>query len=434
MKTTLAVIFGGKSTEHDISILSAMQVVENLDKSKYEILPIYITKTGEWLYGEKLKDINTFKNFSKKGLKKVFILPCSDYLFESKLFGIRKFKKIDCVMPILHGMNGEDGSVQGLLELANIPYTCCGIMASSIGMSKLAQKQFFEAISIPVVPYFKVTKQEFDKLKQKTHIDKNNFPVVVKPNRLGSSIGITLCKNNKQLSKALQLGFKFDDICLVEKAIKQIKEINLSVLGYKDDIDFSVTEEPIKSHGILSFTDKYCSNKKGCKLKLSPQKIGKTEKKLESNKKGMQNLDRIVPAKIDNVTKKFLYDYAKIIFEEMECKGVIRIDFIYDKKTKKLYVNEVNTIPGSLAYYLWEYKGISFSEQLDKLVEIAYKDYKEKNSKTFVFVGNVLKWIFWKIIVVMWKILEHLFENCWQEKNIMLLLNYGNEYRNWNCF
>lgn len=391
MKKNLAVIFGGKSTEHDISILSAMQVIENLDKQKYEILPIYITKTNEWFYGEKLLHIDSFRNFNKKKLKKVVILPCSDYLFVKGVFGFEKFKKIDCVMPIMHGMNGEDGSLQGLLELSNIPYTSCGIMASSIGMSKLAQKQFFEAIDVPVIPYIKVTKMEFEKLKHKTHMDKDKFPMVVKPNRLGSSIGITLCKNNKQLSKALELGFKFDDICVVEKAIKNLKEINLSVMGYKEDIDFSVTEEPIKSHGILSFSDKYCANKKGGKLKLSPQGVGQVHKKLGTKQNGMQNLDRIVPAKIDGVTQKLLYDYAKSIFENMECKGVIRIDYIFDKKTKKLCVNEVNTIPGSLGYYLWEYKGISFKQELDKMVEIAYKEHKDKNAKTFVFDSNVLK-------------------------------------------
>ena len=162
-------------------------------------------------------------------------------------------------------------------------------------------------------------------------------------------------------------------------------------MGYKDDINFSVTEEPIKSHGILSFSDKYCANKKGGKLKLSPQSVEQMPKKLGTKQNGMQNIDRIVPAKIDGMTQKFLYDYAKSIFENMECKGVIRIDFIFDKKAKKLYVNEVNTIPGSLGYYLWEYKGMSFSEELDKMVEIAYKEHKDKNAKAFVFDSNVLK-------------------------------------------
>ena len=391
MKKNLAVIFGGKSTEHDISILSAMQVIENLDNQKYEILPIYITKKGEWLYGKNLVDIEFFKNFSKKGLKKVAILPCCDYLFIKKMFGFKKFKKLDCVMPIMHGINGEDGSLQGLLELSNIPYTSCGIMASSIGMSKLAQKQFFEALDIPVVPYLKMTQLEFDKLKHKTHLDKSKFPVIVKPNRLGSSIGISLCKNNRQLSKALELGFKFDKICVVEKAIKNLKEINLSVMGYNEDVTFSITEEPIKSHEILSFSDKYCKNKKCGKLKLTPQNVKPKTKILGTKQNGMQNLDRIVPAKIDDVTQKLLYNYAKTIFENMECKGVIRIDYIFDKSSKKLFVNEVNTIPGSLGYYLWEYMGISFKQELDKLVEIAQMEHSEKNKKTFIFESNVIK-------------------------------------------
>lgn len=398
MKKNIMVIFGGKSTEHDISILSAMQVFEALDNAKYEIYPIYITKNSKWFYGEKLSKLETFKNFSTKNLSEVAILPSSDMLFVKKLGMFKPFRKIDCAFIIMHGMNGEDGTLQGLLELANIPYTSSGVLASSVGIDKHIQKIMFEKLGVPVVPYFALTKYEYLKLNKKVKLENFVFPVVVKPNRLGSSIGISLCKNHKELKNALDLAFKFDDTVVVEKAVKKIKEVNISVLGYKDDILLSTTEEPITSHDLLTFNDKYLGNGK-----VKGEKREATKKcantiavpngskvKTSGVKNGMQSLSRIVPANVDNKTKVLVYNYAKTIFKGLNCKGVIRIDFMFDETKKVLYVNEVNTIPGSLAFYLWEYKGISFKAELDKIIEIALEEHKDKNSKTFVFESKVL--------------------------------------------
>lgn len=395
MKKNIMVIFGGKSTEHDISILSSLQAIDAFDKQKYDIYPVYITKQSRWLYGEKLKKIETFRNFNYKNLKQVAILPCSDMLFIKKFGKFVPYKKIDCAFIIMHGMNGEDGTLQGLLELSNIPYSSSGILASSVGLDKIAQKQMFESLKIPIVPYLTMSKTEYEKLGKKIKLDGMSFPVVVKPNRLGSSIGISFCKNNKQLFKALELAFKFDDFVVIEKAIKKLKEINISVLGYKDDIKLSVTEQPLTNHELLTFTDKYCSGKNGGKIKKAPQKMECDCEEEKSNlsggiKNGMQSLSRIVPAKIDTETNNLVQKYAKEIFIGLKCKGVIRIDFMYDETKKVLYVNEINTIPGSLAYYLWEYKGISFSDELDYIVDIALEEHKEKNKNTFVFNGNVI--------------------------------------------
>lgn len=381
------IIFGGKSTEHDISILSAVQTMEAIDKQKYEIFPIYITKNSKWLYGTKLSNLTTFKNLDFKNLKEVAILPNSDMLFIKKMGGYKPFKKIDCAFIIMHGMNGEDGSMQGLMELSNIPYSSSGILASSIGIDKTMQKQMFENLSIPVVPYFSLSRLEYEKLGKKIKLENLIFPVIVKPNRLGSSIGITVCKNQKQLNNALSLAFKFDDFVVVEKLVKKMKEINISVLGYQDDAILSTTEQPLTNHQMLTFTDKYCG---GGKTKT--QKIGaKISNKNTGTKNGMQSLSRIVPANIDDKTKKLVETYAKQIFIGLKCKGVIRIDFIFDETKKVLYVNEINTIPGSFAFYLWEYKGITFKDEIDKIIQISLQEYHERSQKTMVFESNVLK-------------------------------------------
>lgn len=391
MKKNIIVIFGGKTTEHDISILSAMQVIEALDKQKYQIYPIYITKQSKWFYGKKLFTIDAFKNFNTKNLKEVAILPSSDMLYIKKIGGFKPFLKIDCAFIIMHGLNGEDGSLQGLMELANIPYSSSGILASCVGIDKNIQKQMFENFNIPIVPYLFLTRAEYEKLGNKIKLEKLIFPVIVKPNRLGSSIGISVCRNQKQLNDALKLAFKFDDSVVIEKMIKKMKEINISVLGYKDDVLLSTTEQPITNHQMLTFTDKYCS---GAKSKTTGSKSTSVKEKTINTsgvKNGMQSLSRIVPANIDEKTKQLVETYAKQIFLGLKCKGVIRIDFIFDETKKVLYVNEVNTIPGSLAFYLWEYKGISFTDELDKILEIAYLDYQEKNLNMVVFESNVIK-------------------------------------------
>ena len=394
----LIVIFGGKSTEHDISILSSMQVLENLDKSKYNIVPVYISKTGEWYMGEKLKNLETFKNFNEKGLKKVTILPTSDHIFVKTIVGYKKLFKVDCAFLVLHGMNGEDGTLQGLMELSNIPYTSCGVLASSVGMSKYMQKLVFTGLDIPVLPFCSLSKTEYTKLGKRFNLEKLAFPVVVKPDKLGSSIGISFCKNITQLKKALELAFKFDDLVVIEKAVTNMKEINISVLGDAENVFLSETEQPQTSHQILSFVDKYLSggkNQKGGKLgknqNFGIKNADFNQKNSKTSKKGMASLSRIIPADIDDSTLSKVQSIAKSIFTNLECKGVIRIDFIFDNDSQTLYVNEVNTIPGSLAFYLWESKGKSFKTELDEIIEIAIKTHKDKQNKVMAFESNVIK-------------------------------------------
>lgn len=423
MKKNIAIIFGGKSTEHEISILSAMQAIENLNKDRYDIIPIYITKDSKWYFSKRLSNLSSYKNFSTKGLTEVTILPNDTYLYAKKFGRYKKLKNIDCAFIIMHGMNGEDGTIQGLMELANIPYTSCGVLASSVGINKLAQKIYFQGLDIPIIPYISISKSQFESNKRIIDIDKSFFPVVVKPNCLGSSIGISFCKNKTQLKVAIKNAFNFDDIVVIEKAVKKLKEINISAIGDCEDVMLSETEQPLHNHEILTFQDKYLggnkSGKVGAKITSNLEKVEKNVSKSEKNLNitlkndklakdmskvcmtanmckqgtksvGMQNISRIIPAQIDDCVKELVEKYTKKIFKFLECKGVIRIDFMYDEKLKKLYVNEINTIPGSLAFYLWEYKGLTFETELDKMIDIALKNNERKNLLTTTFEQKVI--------------------------------------------
>ena len=367
MKKNIAVIFGGKSTEHDISILTALQAMEHIDREKYNVYPIYITKQGKWFCDERFLKLSTFENFCEKGLKEVAVLPNENYLFVKSFGAFKKDKKIDCALLALHGKNGEDGSIQGLMELANIPYTSSGILASSLGMNKLAQKIYFEGLDLPLVPYFSLTKDEYKKLGEKIGNIDFSFPVVIKPNRQGSSIGICFCKDKKMLQYAIDFAFKLDDTVVIEKAVENLKEVNISAMKIDGEILLSETEQPISQNSILTFADKYIGSQ-GTKRKSGSVATKSCDNKMQkckgSNQSGLQNLSRKIPADIDENQKRLIESYAFEIYEKMECGGVIRIDFIIDELTQSIYVNEVNTIPGSFAYYLWTKKGISFGQEL----------------------------------------------------------------------
>lgn len=373
----IVVIFGGKSTEHDISIISAFQVMQNLNRKKYNIIPVYISKNSKWFYGKKLFSLNSFKNFSTKGLSEVSILPNSNFLFKKSIAGYIKFKKIDVVIPVLHGMNGEDGTIQGLLELSNIPYSSCGVLSSSIGMDKVVMKKFFESIDIPICEYQTILKYELPDFKESDLLI--DFPIIIKPANLGSSIGISMCNNFNELLEGLKVAFSFDNKVVIEKAIVNLKEINISVVGYKNQIEVSVTEEPKSWHEFLNFEDKYISN-----ATKNSSKSGAT------SSKGMATNKRIIPARISKKNIQLIENYSRRIFKKLDCKGVIRIDFMYDKLYKKLYCNEINTIPGSFAFYLWQENGVSFTHLLDKLVEIAIKSNEDKKFLCYDFESKVL--------------------------------------------
>ena len=379
MKKNICVIFGGKSTEHDISILTACQVIKALNEQKYNIIPIYINQNGLWFSGNNLKDISFYKNCNYKKLNQVAIMPQDNYLYKKSFKKFKLYLKIDCAIICCHGRNGEDGTIQGLLELAGIPYTSSGVVGSSIGLDKIAMKQMFSSDKIPVCQFVSVTKKQFEKSGIKNVIKQINLPVIVKPNTLGSSIGISVAKTEEELQEALELAFIFDNKVLVENLLEDITEVNISVLGEGENCVCSVTEQPTNNNEFLTFKDKYMSGTKQRYVINSGSKLN-----------GMQNLSRIVPANISSDKIKKIENLAKKVFTLLNCKGVVRIDFMLDNATGKLYVNEINTIPGSFAFYLWENNGLKFDKLLDKLIDIAIQSKQNQNMLTTTFKTSVL--------------------------------------------
>ena len=396
MKQNLAVIFGGKSTEHDISILTAIQVMSAVDRAKYNLFPVYITKEGEWFFGDDLLDTKFYSNFDERKLKRVSILPNSKFLHIKKLNRYKPFKKIDIAIIACHGKNGEDGTIQGLLELAGIPFQSSGVDGSAIGLDKILMKQIFQANDIPITQFVTLNRTDFKGEKSlKSILTKIELPVVVKPNRLGSSIGISVCETLDDLVKAIELAFLFDDKIIIEKKVEHLKEVNISVLGSGTNCVVSQTEE-VQNKGFLSFEKKYLSNstsktetKKVCS-NIEENKSNSNVAQNSGQKAGMQNMDRIIPANIPASQIKQIEKLAKKIFACLNSKGVVRIDFMIDQKAKKVYANEINTIPGSFAFYLWEKSNISFSNLIDKLVDIAKSDMIQKQKLTSTFSSTVL--------------------------------------------
>ncbi len=375
MKKNLAVTFGGRTVEHDISIITANQLMHSADKNKYNIIPIYIDRDGKWYTGEKLLDVGYFKKFDSKakGVQRVFLSCAADptlYEYGKKQ---RPICTIDVVIPAMHGLHGEDGTIQGMFELSDIPYSSAGVVGSSVGMDKIVMKSAFSGFGFPVLDSLFFERDDFyadgdatcDKVEQEL-----GYPVFVKPANLGSSIGINRADNRDALVYALDVAAKYDRRLLVEKAVVDIMEVNCSVMGTPADAKVSAIEQPMSAGTFLGFEDKYLSSGKS---------------------KGMKSLGRKIPADISDELAAQVRQLSLDIFKALDLKGVVRIDYIIDKSENKLYANEVNTIPGSFAFYLWEPVGVSFSDLVDALVSIAERQMREKKKSEFAFDSTVLQ-------------------------------------------
>ncbi len=390
MKIRLAVVYGSQTCEHDVSIISALQAASNADPNEYDIIYVYISQNGDWFTGEKLADINIYRNFDPRAAIRVVPMGGGGKLRlmqhpDDKLFPIGRLRQIaeaDVVMPVMHGMNGEDGTLQGMLELWGVPYTSSGVLGSAVGMDKITMKRVFRALDIPVLDDFCVERAEWKRSRASILAKAANalpFPVYVKPSNLGSSIGINRADNINGLEDAIDIAVSYDRRVLVERGISDLMEINCAVLGYASDAVASYTEMPVRWTDFLSFEDKYLRGGKG----------GKGAFKSEASK-GMQSLNRQMPAPIGDDMTKRVEDLALRAFAALDCKGVARVDFLYDKQADKLYVGEINTIPGSLAYYLFEPKGITFAKMIDKMVECALLANAERNENVFSYQSCIL--------------------------------------------
>ena len=386
MKIQLGVIFGGDTVEHEVSIITAVQAMENMDQNKYDIIPIYISKDRTWYTGKMLMDIDIYKNFNdlKKYAKKVALVNNSGK-FQlqtiNKLFR-RTVATLDLAFPIVHGKGAEDGSLQGYLDSIGIPYVGSNVLGSALGQDKVVLKQVLESnnISVPKYTWF----YDYEYINKKDEIIKNieklGYPVIIKPACLGSSVGITVVKDKKGLDNAINEAIKYETKIVVEEMIQDLVEVDCAVLGNYENQEVSLTAEMLTNNDFLTFQDKYLSGGKG-KLKGG---------KGLSNKGNMSNSSFNIPANIDNKLIKEVEDLSLKTFRALNLSGVARIDFLIDKKQGKVYVNEPNTIPGSLAFYMFKPKGIEYKTLLDNLINYSIKDYKNKSKKISSFESNVL--------------------------------------------
>ena len=381
MKIRVGLFFGGKSVEHEVSIISAIQAFNALNREKYDVVPVYITKNNEFYTGEAIGKIEEYRNIPvliKKSTRVIMInegnkikLVC----YPMKKFGDSTIAEIDVAFPVVHGTNVEDGALQGYFQTLNIPYVGCDVLSSAVGMDKYVMKAVLKDNGIPVLDCVTVTALEFandddavvNKIKEKI-----GLPAIVKPINLGSSVGIKIGRDIDGLKEALDYAFGFSGRVLVERAIQDLREINCSVCGDIDSAEASECEEPVGSDEILSFEDKYTGGSKS------------------SKSSGMASLKRKIPADISEKMRNEIRETSVKAFKCLGCSGVSRIDFMIDAVENKVYLNEINTIPGSLAFYLWEPIGIKYPELLDRMVSLALKRDRELRNLNFTFESNIL--------------------------------------------
>ncbi len=385
MKTNIGVFFGGRSTEHEISVISASQAMAAINRDKYDVTPIYISKQGKWYTGELLFDVKNYRDIKTllAQCQEVYMRPIYDdynlYKTKKPLFGSEVYAKLDVVIPVLHGSNVEDGIFEGVLQTIGIPYAGCDVLASANGMDKITMKMILQACNIPVVDYVWFTDKQWfaqrDELIASIE-EKLNYPVIVKPANLGSSVGIGCAHNREELIEKVDNAEQYSSRIIVEYMVKELQEINCSVLGDCDDYQTSVLEQPLTSQDILTYTDKYMGGTKGAQ--------------------GMAASAKKFPADLPEVETKRIQFLAGETFRVLSCHGVSRVDVMIEGASapdetgcRKIYVNEINTIPGSLSFYLWEGSGIRFDQEMDKLVQLAIKRKREQGMKTVSYDQNI---------------------------------------------
>lgn len=387
MKIKVGVIFGGETVEHEVSIISAVQAMGFLDEEKYEVIPIYIGKDRIWYTGSMLKEIDIYKDFNdlKRFAKKCVLFKKGESFYLQSLgFFKRILTEIDIAFPIVHGNNMEDGSIAGFLDTLGIPYVGPHILGAAMGQDKVIMKQVMQSDNLPIVPYTWFYDTEYLTFREdvEKEVEKIGYPVIVKPATLGSSVGITVVKEKSKLGEAIKEAINYDIKIIVEKMVDNLVEVNCSVLGNYESQETSVLEEVTSNEDFLTYQDKYMGNGKQKGMKQNKMAVGS---------KGMLALDRIIPARLDKKLEEEVKQLAKKTFRTLNLSGVCRIDFLIDKKKKQVYVNEPNTIPGSLSFYLWSPAGKEYNTLLDDLITLAIKDYKRKGKKTYSFDTNILE-------------------------------------------
>ncbi len=379
----IAVFFGGRSPEHDVSIITGQLVISGLKKLGHQVIPVYITKEGVWYSGESFSSLSFFKKKDKEDeFKKEQRVVLDFDVLSKKLVLItksgwgKKKEDIDIAFPAFHGLNGEDGTIQGLFELANIPYVGCGVAASAVAMDKILTKLFFKSIDVPTVDFISFSNHEW--LKNKTDILENTekqlkWPLIIKPAKLGSSIGISRAENQKELISAIEVALHYDNSVLIENFIENLRDITCAVLGRKGNLKTSLLQESLFKDKLFSYEDKYIND--------GGAQTGKAEDSL------------VIPADINKELTDKIQELSRHIYTKLNCEGIARVDFLYNKKEEKVYSIEINTMPGTLYHHLWEKSGLKLSELLSNLLISAEDRQKEKDSLSHVFDSEILNQI-----------------------------------------
>jgi len=362
-KTRLAVLFGGVTVEHEVSVITGQQLIRQVDLNKYDVVPIYIDKAGHWWSDDSVTSVEYFKTadlFKPSGLTR----------FELSLN--RGSNHIDVAILCFHGAYGEAGNIQGALELAGIPYQGPGVIGSAICFDKVVLRQILaaEGVSQPAYTWFTQQQWHQDRSSVLQKVEALNWPVFIKPANGGSTIGIEKAATASDFERAVETVLGFDDRVIVEAEIKDCIEINVSVLGSHTQAQASVPEQPIKSDEFLSYADKY-------------ERGGK--------KSGMASATRRIPAPISSSLTQKLQQLAVHLFHLLDCTGVVRIDFMVDPSEETIFVIEPNTIPGSMSYYLWEATDLPYTQMIDRLVEIALETQQQQQALTTSFSSNILQ-------------------------------------------
>ena len=389
-KIRAGVFFGGPSVEHEVSVITAMQAIQAMDPQRYEVIPVYTTKSGELYTGAHLAQLESYRNIPealKQAQKVVLQKEGKDVvlmLAKQKRFGSSIVTALDVALPIYHGTGGEDGVMQAHFERLGLPYTGPDVTSSAIGMDKWASKAMFKLHGVPCVEGVKVTQSQYftDPEAAAQTIEKAvGYPAIIKPYNLGSSVGIHKCRDPASLLEGLEDAFLYSQAVLAERAVQNLREINCAVLGDSEEARASVCEEPLNATDILTYADKYQSG----------GKTGKTGAKSGGGSKGMQSLARVVPADLSPEMTEKVQQLAIDAFRAIGACGCSRIDFLLDNQTGELFANEINTIPGSLAFYLWEKSGLTFSQLMDEMIRLALKRQRQQSLLHRSFETNLLQ-------------------------------------------
>lgn len=384
MKIRVGVIFGGETVEHEVSIISAVQAMNFIDQEKYEIVPIYISKDRTWYTGKMLMEMDVYKDFDtlKRYAKKVTLVRENGNFYLQRTTGLfrKNVAEIDIAFPIVHGKGAEDGSLAGYLDTIGIPYVGPKMLGASLGQDKVVLKQVLKENNIPTPKYVWFYDSEYlaETEEIQAKIKKIGYPVIVKPANLGSSVGINVVKKEEDLDKAISEAIKYDNKIVVEEMIPNLLEVNCAVLGNYEYAETSAIAEMMTRNDFLTYEDKYVGSGKG-----------KAGKKVCNNGK-MSNSEMRIPAKLEKEVEEKVKELSVGTFKALNLSGVARIDFLINKKTNEIYVNEPNTIPGSLSFYMWKPVGKEYSKLLDEMITGAVKEYKQIVKKTTSFDTNIL--------------------------------------------